>query len=279
MIKKFLLGSDPEIFLVRKGTNELFPAIGVITGTKNKPEPMGKLPKGFTWQVDNMALEFNTPPSSTAGEWVKNHSMALDFIKKNISQDLELIIQTSGDFDNKYLNMPGAKEFGCSQTLNAWKQEVNPPPACDNPNRRCVGGHLHIGFEEGKDLDLCEKLIKTLDLFCTVPSLFIDNDTDRRTLYGKAGEFRFATSYIGCEHRSLSNFWLASEELTYWVYQQVEQAIKFINEGKSVEEHSYEIQSAINDYDLQIADKLLQIYDIKLPQSYASNTVNRTTKV
>lgn len=228
---------------------------------------MKGLPKGFTWQIDNMSLEFNTPPASSAGEWVKNHSMALDFIKKNIPTDLEIALETSVEFDEKYLDMPGAREFGCSSTLNAWTQEVNPRPFCENEKLRTAAGHLHIGFKEGKNMELCETLIKTLDLFCTVPSLFIDTDTERRKLYGKAGEFRFATSFIGCEHRSLGNFWLKSEELMYWVYQQVEQAIKFINEGKSVEEDSLDIQYAIDNNDLNTAEKLLEKYDIKLPQT------------
>ena len=56
-IENFRLGSDPELFLRRKDTGEYFPAIGLITGTKAKPTPMQGLPKGFTWQVDGMALE------------------------------------------------------------------------------------------------------------------------------------------------------------------------------------------------------------------------------
>lgn len=273
-IKEFKLGSDPEIFLQNKETKELFPAIGLIYGTKDKPQPMDGLPKGFTWQVDNMALEFNTPPASTVGEWVKNHLMALDYIKKNIPEELELVIQTSGEFDSKYLNIPGATEFGCSSTYNAWLQDINPKPSCDNERLRCVGGHLHIGFEEGKEMELCERLIKTLDLYCTIPSLFLDGDTERRKLYGKAGEFRFATSYIGCEHRSLSNFWLGSEELMHWVYTQVEEAIKFINDGNIIDEDlALEIQTAINEHNLELASKLIQMYQIKLPE-YATYTVN-----
>jgi len=34
-IKEFKLGSDPEIFLQNKETKQLFPAIGLIHGTKD----------------------------------------------------------------------------------------------------------------------------------------------------------------------------------------------------------------------------------------------------
>lgn len=266
-IKEFKLGSDPELFLRRKDTGDLFPAIGLINGTKNKPEKMKGLSKGFTWQVDNMSLEFNTPPASNKQEWIKNHILALDYIKSNIPDNLEIALETSGEFNPEYLEMPGAREFGCSSTYDAWKLDVNPKPYCENERLRCNGGHLHIGFEEGKDMHLAETLIRTLDLFCTIPSLFLDPDKERRKLYGKAGEFRFATSYVGCEHRSLSNFWLNSEEYMGWVYEQVEKAIQFINEGKSVDDNADMIQLAINNADFSLADKLIQMYEIKLPET------------
>ncbi len=138
-IKEFKLGSDPELFLRRKDTFDLFPAIGLIKGTKDKPQQMKGLSKGFNWQVDNMSLEFNTPPSSSVEEWVKNHTVALDYIKNNIPDNLEIAIETSGEFNLEYLDMPGAREFGCSSTYNAWIQDVNPKPYCDNEQLRCNG--------------------------------------------------------------------------------------------------------------------------------------------
>lgn len=57
MIDNWKLGSDPELFLRRKDTGDYFPAIGLIEGTKNNPTPMEGLSKGFTWQIDGMALE------------------------------------------------------------------------------------------------------------------------------------------------------------------------------------------------------------------------------
>lgn len=57
LIKEFKLGSDPELFIRRKDTGEHFPAIGLIKGTKNKPLQMDHLAKGFTWQIDGVAIE------------------------------------------------------------------------------------------------------------------------------------------------------------------------------------------------------------------------------
>lgn len=52
-----------------------------------------------------------------------------------------------------------------------------------------------------------------------------------------------------------------------WVYTQVERAIQFINEGKSVDENADMIQLAINHADFDLANKLIQMYEIKLPET------------
>ncbi len=267
-ISNYKVGSDPEIFLEREETNEWFPAIGVVKGTKNKPEPMKGLEKGFCWQVDGLALEFNTPPSSTEGEFITNHLKAIAFLKENIPQELKLRIQTTAFFDSKYLELPGATEMGCSADYNAWTRETNPKPNLEDPTQRCVGGHLHIGFDEGKDMDLCEELIKVLDLFIAVPSVLIDEDTDRRKLYGKAGCFRFGKSYKGVEHRTPSNFWLQNENTMSWVWNQIKTAVDFINNNQSLEEDALDIQLAINEHNKDLAKVLIEKYNIKLPETY-----------
>lgn len=275
-IKNFKLGSDPEMFLEQKSTKTPFPAIGVVPGSKNKPSPMKGLLKGFSWQVDNMSCEFNTPPASTAGEWVKNHLMALDYIKKNIPEELGLLITPSCNFDEKYLSMPGACEFGCEPDYNVWKQDVNPKPHCDDATLRSCGGHIHIGFDEGKDLSICEEVVKAVELFVSVPALFIDEDQRRRFLYGKSGSFRFGKSYTGVECRTPSNFWLQSEELMYWVFKQVEEAIKFINDGNIIDEEiSKYIQESIDNYNIDYALHLMNKFNIKLPLSYENISQNR----
>ena len=51
-----------------------------------------------------------------------------------------------------------------------------------------------------------------------LPSVCMDDDTDRRSLYGASGAYRLKP--YGVEYRVLSNFWLRSEELQRWAYQQ-----------------------------------------------------------
>ena len=128
-------------------------------------------------------------------------------------------------------------------------------------------GHIHIGAPELKDQSLVEECVKVLDLFLGLPSVLLDEERERRKLYGKAGCFRFATSFTGFEYRVLSNFWLKSDELIGWVYDNTQAAIDFINEGKTIaEEDEFIIQNGINDYIEEFAREMVSKYQIKLPQ-------------
>jgi hypothetical protein len=74
-----------------------------------------------------------------------------------------------------------------------------------------------------------------------VPATLIDTDTARREFYGKAGSFRPKDTinfdadigpdpYDGVEYRTLSNFWLKSEELMGWVWNGVERVYNNLEE-------------------------------------------------
>jgi hypothetical protein len=64
-MQKILLGSDPELFL-KNDQDRYVSAIDRLQGTKQHPVPLRELGKGFMIQVDNVAVEFNTPPAATA---------------------------------------------------------------------------------------------------------------------------------------------------------------------------------------------------------------------
>ena len=162
--------------------------------------------------------------------------------------------------------MPGARELGCSVDFNAWLQCTNPKPDAE-VDWRSAAGHIHIGAEELKDQSLVEECVKVLDLFLGLPSVLLDEERERRKLYGKAGCFRFATSFRGFEYRVLSNFWLKSEGLMGWVYENTQAAINFINEGKTIApEDEFIIQEGINTYNEDFAREMVSKYKIKLPQ-------------
>ena len=59
------IGADPEILL--RDSDYLYRSVeGLIGGTKNAPVPIEGLPSGFGAQEDNVMLEFNIPPATTA---------------------------------------------------------------------------------------------------------------------------------------------------------------------------------------------------------------------
>ena len=129
-------------------------------------------------------------------------------------------------------------------------------------------GHIHIGADCLKDQALVEECVKVLDLFLGLPSVLLDEERERRKLYGKAGCFRFATSFTGFEYRVLSNFWLKSEELMGWVYDNTQAAINFINEGKTIAEGDvFIIQQGIDEYVEEFAEEMIKKYGIKIPQT------------
>ena len=54
------------------------------------------------------------------------------------------------------------------------------------------------------------------DILLGLPSVLLDPDERRKQLYGKAGAMRFKK--YGAEYRTLSNFWLFSDDLIEWAY-------------------------------------------------------------
>jgi hypothetical protein len=138
---------------------------------------------------------------------------------------------------------------------NVWTNTLNPPPRFKG-GLRAAGGHLHIGFNQADDElrgnEVRSSFIKGCDMILGVPSILIDTDKRRRTLYGKAGSARFKylgrfDEYNGVEYRTLSNFWLKSEELMGWVFDGVKLVHQNLEELRAIaSEHGGLIASIIN---------------------------------
>lgn len=234
-------GADIEYF-IQTAKGELFPAIGLIGGSKEEPKPLGD---GYFVQEDNVAVEFNIPICKTPREWVK--AVELGFIKSRgrLPPTFYSKEGASGIFAAEYLNSPEARTFGCEPDINAWTRRVNPRPQATNPLLRSCGGHVHIGWEK-PDLDTRFELIKACDVFVSLPSLLEDRDTERRKLYGKAGACRIKD--YGVEHRVLSNYWLFNSDYATTVITRYSTAIDFINKGLTIdEEDNAGIIAAINE--------------------------------
>ncbi len=259
-----LLGADPEVF-VAKGS-KLVSAHGMVPGNKDTPYPTAK----GAIQVDGMALEFNINPAATKQEFLSNINHTFQELKNRLPSGHDIKIQSTAEFGKAYIDSQPmeAKELGCSADFNAYTGETNPKPNVETPFRTAAG-HVHIGWtnaeniEDPEFLQLCHKVIKLMDLFLGVPSVLMDEDTKRRSLYGAAGAFR-PKSY-GAEYRVLSNFWLKSTELVDWVYDQTATVIQHVMQGTEAPD----VQEIINKSDAKAAKKLIADYGIQMPKGFS----------
>lgn len=257
----FLIGADPEVFVKQQGVYRS--AHNLVPGTKLNPHPV----RNGAVQVDGMALEFNIDPSDSEDAWVFNLTSVIAQLREMVP-DYEVVADPVATFDPEYLlSQPReALELGCDPDFNAWTGDVNTKPEAVRPIRTGAG-HVHIGWTEGENspehFALCQRIIKQLDFYLGLPSMFYDNDVERRELYGKAGAFR-PKSY-GCEYRVLSNRWLASESLMRWVFSNTVKCLASIPEGDLSDKYG-DIQDIINSSDKEAAMQIIKAEGIPLPE-------------
>ena len=118
--------------------------------------------------------------------------------------------------------------------------------------------HIHLGYDDC-NVDTSLKLIKYLDMYLGVPSVIKDSDTNRRSLYGKAGCFRL-TPY-GFEYRVLSGYFLSTKATLSWVWNGIEKAIEAYNNDYELADPEL-VQKAINESDKTLAKALINTYNL-----------------
>lgn len=261
-IVNYTIGSDPECFLYSPNKDKYVPAVGLIPGTKDNPHPITD--KGHFIQIDNVAAEFNIPACKSEDEFVKEILFVKNHLQKEVLKDTDLILRCIGSayFNEEDLQSDEAKLFGCEADYNAWTFEQNKIDKSKvNPCLRSAGFHIHLGYDN-PDMEVSIAFAQAFDLFVGVPSILLDPDTDRRQLYGKAGAYRFKK--FGIECRMLSSFFLETEDLIRWVYQQVIKAINFVNEGGIIT-NGKEIQECINTSNIELALEIIDDYNMSNP--------------
>lgn len=220
--KFFKVGSDPEAFIRDKQGN-LVSAIGIIPGNKVQPH----ITTHGSIQHDNILAEFNSKPSSDLQEFILNHRLIIGDLESVLKPlDLKLDFIASALADESLLSDPIARLAGCDPDFNAWDMSINSPADYESSNIRAAGGHLHISYDQAVgNFSNKIKMVKALDFMLGVPSVIFDKDDQRRTLYGKAGAHRpkdtqntIPDPYDGVEYRTLSNFWLKSDEMMAFVF-------------------------------------------------------------
>jgi hypothetical protein len=221
----FTIGTDPEFFLKNTSNGNFVPASAFfLEHNKDNPKKFGN---GFGVLRDNVMVEFNIPPSDCKEDFIANIYQGLDLIRRSVPENIDFSFQASAEFSSEDLkNFEGGYEFGCSEYFNVYDLVIKNPK---KTNTRFAGGHIHVGMPTKMTEDDLERVIKIFDYNLAVPSFELDDDELRREYYGTPGCFRI-TPY-GFEYRSLSNFWLASDELISWAYDQVELSIEQFYDG------------------------------------------------
>ena len=287
--KLLKVGSDAEFFVLQNAVPT--PICGRIGGTKAEPRPVLS-GNGFAVQEDNVALEFNIPPASSAREFADSIVTMLAYLKGELAkQDLVAEYRSEENFLQADLKKHlEAYHFGCEPDYCVWTRTVNPTPTYDpymvvNPlskeketvESRNAGFHIHVSYlvnGESSSLEDKEWFVKAQDLFLGVPLTSLEmrqhnrNILHRRRYYGCAGAFR--PKEYGHEYRVLGSSALTPNlELNEWIFQQNQVAIAFLNNKTNVEEifrdhHEY-IVTAINRYSSDHIQHLMRHFGIRLP--------------
>lgn len=256
-------GSDPEFLLRNKKTKELVSSIGIIPGSKEEPLRIPSLGHYYSIQVDNVLGEISVSPARTSDELWDNIQMALKYVNDNyLPEDVEIYHASSGTYTPEQLDNDIARLFGCDSSKNAWTYEDNEAPEAKDTLVRGAGTHIHISYNNPNSLTSF-KIAQAFDIFCVLPTLFMDEDTNRREFYGKAGDCRLLN--YGVECRQLGGFVLSDKSIYDYLMNNLLEAIKFLNEGGQIDsESAIKTQIAINAGAKELAEEVMKDFNIKL---------------
>ena len=249
------IGADPEFFL--KKNKKFISGHGLVPGTKDSPHKV----KNGAIQVDGMALELNITPAKNEKEFIHNINSVLKTLRHMIPENIDFAFEPVARFDKKYFyKQPRCSlMLGCDPDFNAYTEAINMPPFTNKPIRTAAG-HLHLGWgaklkPTKAHIHTCSEITKQLDIVLGIPSLLLDNNGERRELYGKAGAFR--PKPYGVEYRVLSNFWLKNEKLMEWAFIHAKIGYDLFLKGEKLFKTFGGVAiNVINNNDVELAKKL-----------------------
>ena len=222
-MSKYLIGTDPELFLTLDG--QPISAEGLIPGTKHEPF---KVEKGAL-QVDGLAAEFNIDPASTEDEFNNNIKIVLIQLREYLDRHdsrIQMNFVPFMKFDPKYFKKLSdiSKILGCDPDFNYNGQIITATEKLANMPIRTAAGHIHIGWTKDVDpmdpahFEDCKfisqyfynnsaafnRLISSISYYGT------KEENERLKYYGMMGAFR--PKHYGIELRQYSNLWVESEQ-------------------------------------------------------------------
>lgn len=199
------VGADPEFFVATN--NRVIPCIGLLPGTKERPEPIPGMPHGFGVQEDNVMAELTIPPSLSPNSFSENINFAKTEAIKMLSTDIakpSFMDLSEAVFKEGMLDHPQAQEVGCAPDNNAYEMGKQNPTVKLPNDLRFAGGHIHIGIPKMN----CPPYVTAMVCDALIGTLLVrhgERQNGRRAIYGTPGRYR--EKPYGIEYRTPSNFW------------------------------------------------------------------------
>lgn len=263
-LEDWKIGVDAEIFVVTPD-GAVFNAEHLISGTKYEPTV---IEGSRTISADNILAEYTINPVETKDEFVKEISTMRSYVDSFIQEKGYRLDFSPARLDTKQaLDTENSLILGCDPDFNVYKRMMNEVTSGDATELRSSGAHIHCSWptcNSTSNVEQIEKFIMACDLFLAIPFLFIEPNSERRKLYGKAGSFRFkqyTPELSGVEYRSLSGWAMSTDENLNFIWENLMKAIDFVNSDDEIQDPS-EIEEAINTNNLELASKLMRQYEI-----------------
>jgi hypothetical protein len=253
------IGADPELFIER-GDGSLFPSFEFLPEKYEYNHASGHL--ATYW--DGYQAEFAFTPTScieTLGNYIQRGLRQVLAKAREKDPKAKLSVRTTVDipFERLTSDDPKFVAFGCHPSLNAYDDKVPKQEGNEVPFRSS-GGHLHFAIDEPMRKYI-PKMVKELDRVLGVISVAMFqyyDESRRRLLYGRAGEYRLPS--YGFEYRVLSSAWMLHPSLVHFVYEMARHIIGGVKGGKRLkwwDVTEEEARNCINNCDVGLAHMLM----------------------
>ena len=184
-------------------------------------------------------------------------------IAKGIDENFDIMCQASSKVPTKELAHPQAKEFGCDPDFCVYTEGPNEVGRAARTTLRSAGFHIHVGYDN-HNIDTSLQMLRYIDAFVGLPSIIYDTDVERRKLYGKAGCFRLQP--YGFEYRTLSSFWIGTENRLKFIWRQVAYALNAFDYGANLPNGEL-VRNTIDNNDVEMAKTLIKKFDMIYPNN------------
>lgn len=117
------IGCDPELFLIERITGQPFSAEGIVPGTKDEPHYIST--KGHMIQLDNVLVEFGTPPATNVSDFKEHIHYILSYLRSTYGDRFDLGQMASTELDPIHLQTENSQLIACDPDYDCWTFKVN----------------------------------------------------------------------------------------------------------------------------------------------------------